>query len=137
VQDRLALVARRGARGSDAPWTLAEYAARDHATVAIFGDRVSDIDAELAEAGLTRRIAFTTPHFLVALAAVGASDCVTTLSAALARRFADTLGLELYEPPLRQNRIDLTTVAAATRAADPGLVWLRARLREAAREAYL
>ena len=43
---------------------------RDHATVAIFGDRVSEIDAELAEAGLVRRVAFTSPHFIVALAAV-------------------------------------------------------------------
>ena len=70
ADDPLALVARRGERPPGARWTLAEYAARDHATVAIFGDRVSEIDAELAEAGLVRRVAFTSPHFLVALAAV-------------------------------------------------------------------
>ena len=136
AEDRLALVARRGGRPADAAWTLAEYAVRDHATVAIFGDRVSDIDAELAEAGLVRRIAFTTPHFLVALAAVGATDCVTTMSAALARRFAEAFGLQIYEPPLRQKRYTLTMVAAATRAADPGLLWLKARLKEAAAEVY-
>ena len=130
AEDRLALVTRRGSRASDFRWTLEDYARCDHATVAIFGDRLSEIDAELAEAGLVRRIAFTTPHFLVALAAVGASDCVTTLSAALARRFAEPFGLELYQPPLRQTRLTLTTVVAATRADDPGLVWLRARLRE-------
>ena len=136
AEDRLALVARRGDRPGDAPWSLAEYATRDHATVTIFGDRVSEIDAELAEAGLVRRIALTTPHFLVALAAVGATDCVTTLSAALARRFADALGLQLYEPPLRQKRLSLTMVAAATRAADPGLSWLKARLKDVAAEVY-
>ncbi len=136
AEDRLALVARRGDRPGDAPWSLAEYSARDHATVTIFGDRVSEIDAELAEAGLVRRIALTTPHFLVALAAVGATDCVTTLSAALAWRFADALGLQLYEPPLRQKRLSLTMVAAATRAADPGLLWLKARLKETAADVY-
>jgi DNA-binding transcriptional LysR family regulator len=136
ADDRLALVARRGARAADKPWTLAEYAAREHATVAIFGDRMSDIDAELAEAGLVRRVVFTSPHFSAALAAVGATDCVTVVSAALARRFADAFGLALFEPPLRQKVLSLTTVVAATRAHDPGLVWLRARLREAAGEVY-
>ena len=133
VEDRLALVARFG---SAAPTTLTDYALRDHVTVAIFGDRMSEIDAELAEAGLTRRIVFTTPHFLVALAAVGATDCVTTLSAALARRFAQDFGLALYESPLRGRSLLLTMVVAATRAQDPGLVWLKARIREAAAEAY-
>jgi DNA-binding transcriptional LysR family regulator len=136
AEDRLALVARRGGRAGDRPWTLAEYARRDHATVAIFGDRMTEIDAELAEAGLVRRIVFTTPHFLAALAAVGASDCVTTLSAALARRFADAFGLALYEPPLKAKNLTLTMVVAAARAEDPGLVWLKAQLKEAAAEAY-
>jgi DNA-binding transcriptional LysR family regulator len=136
VEDRLALVARRGRRPADFVWTLEDYAAQDHATVAIFGDRLTEIDAELAEAGLVRRIVFTSPHFLAALAAVGATDCVTTLSAALARRFADVFGLQLFEPPLRQKSTALTTVAAATRARDPAVMWLRARLKEAADEAY-
>ncbi len=56
-------------------------------TVAIRGDDESEIDAGWRE-GVTRRIVLRTPHFLAALAAVGASDCVTTLSATLARRFA-------------------------------------------------
>jgi DNA-binding transcriptional LysR family regulator len=136
AEDGLALVARRGRRPADFVWTLEDYAAQDHATVAIFGDRLTEIDAELAEAGLVRRIVFTSPHFVAALAAVGASDCVTTLSAALARRFADAFGLALYDPPLRQKAQTLTTVVAATRARDPALVWLRARLKEAADEAY-
>ena len=136
IDDRLALVTRRGLRPAGTVWTLADYAACDHATVSIFGDRSSDIDAELAEAGLVRRVVFTSPHFMAALAAVGASDCVTTVSAALARRFAEAFGLELHEPPLRQKRLPMTTVVAATRARDPALVWLRARLKEAAAAVY-
>jgi DNA-binding transcriptional LysR family regulator len=133
AEDGLALVTRRG---DAAPTTLRDYARRDHVTVAIFGDRMSEIDAELAEAGLTRRIVFTTPHFLTALAAVGATDCVTTLSAGLARRFAPVFGLALHDPPLRNKGLGLTMVVAATRAEDPGLAWLKARLKQAAAEAY-
>ena len=136
AHDRLALVSRRGARRGSGPWTLEEYAAREHVTVSIFGDRQSEIDAELGRAGLVRRIAFTTPHFLGALAAVGATDCVTTVSAALARRFADTLDLELHEPPLRNPAFVTTMAYSAARANDPGLAWLRARLREAAAQAF-
>jgi DNA-binding transcriptional LysR family regulator len=136
ARDPLALVARRDAFPEKKTWALAEYAAANHATVTIFGDRMSEIDTELAETGLVRRIVFTSPHFLATLAAVASSDCVTVLSATLARRFADSLGLALYEPPLRQKALMVTTVVTATRASDPGLVWLRERLREAARKAY-
>ncbi|MBV1706559.1 MAG: LysR family transcriptional regulator [Hyphomicrobiales bacterium] len=136
VEDTLALVARRGDRPGERPWTLTEYAARDHATVSIFGDPSSDIDAELAQAGLTRRIVFTSPHFLAALAAVAASDCVTTVSAALARRFADHFGLQLYDPPLRAKSLPLSTVVSATMARDPAIVWLRAQLKVAAIEGF-
>jgi DNA-binding transcriptional LysR family regulator len=132
AQDGFALACRRGLRAPDHVWTLPEYAAQAHATVSIFGDRLTDIDAELAEAGLVRRIAFTSPHFLGALATVAATDCVTVLSAALARRFAPAFGLQLHEPPLKQKDLTLTTVASATRAQDPALMWLRARLHEAA-----
>jgi hypothetical protein len=38
---------------------------------------------------------------------------------------------------LRQKALTVTTVVAATRAGDPGLVWLRERLKEAARKSYL
>ena len=134
--DRLALMMRRGHPAADAAWTLADYGRFDHVTVGIFGDNLSEIDAELAEAGVVRCIALTTPHFVAALAAVGASDCVTTLSAALGRRFADTFGLVLREPPLRRTQLPLIVVGAATRANDPAVTWLRARLKEVAAEVY-
>ena len=61
---------------------------------------------------------------------------MTTVSAALARRFADVFGLDLFEPPLKQKTLSLTTVVAATRAHDPGVMWLRALLRDTARAVY-
>jgi DNA-binding transcriptional LysR family regulator len=136
AEDRLALVMRRGHPAAGRRWTKADYERFDHVTVAIRGGDDSDVDAELADAGVTRRIVLRTPHFVAALASVGATDCVTTLSAALARRFADTFGLVLAEPPLAQTALRITLIGAATRANDPGLSWLRARIREAADEVY-
>jgi DNA-binding transcriptional LysR family regulator len=137
ARDALALVMRRGHPAAGRRWTVADYAEFAHVTVAIRADDDSEIDTRLAEAGVARRIVLTTPYFLAALAAVGASDCVTTLSAAVSRRFADDFGLILANPPFSDVALTMTLVGAAARASDPGLVWLRKRIREAAATVYV
>jgi DNA-binding transcriptional LysR family regulator len=135
ARDKLALVMRRGHPAANRDWTLADYAAYSHATVAFFGDRISEIDAALAAAGVERRIALTTPHFMATVAAVAASDLVTTISRAFAHRFAEPLGLVLRRPPL-PDALDTTVVALRLRAADPALQWFRRVLREEAAAVY-
>ncbi len=134
--DRLALVMRRGHPAAERQWTLADYAEFEHAVVAIFGDGASDIDARLAGAGLVRRIALSTPHFMAALAAVAATDMITTISRALAQRFAGDFGLVLRDPPFDGAAFQMTFVAAASRAGDPVLAWFSALTREVAQEAF-
>ena len=135
ARDRLALVMRRGHPGANLDWLLADYARYPHATVAFFGDGVSEIDAALAAAGVERRIALTTPHFMATIVAVAASDCVTTISRAFARRFAEPLGLVLRRPPL-PDALEVTTVGLRLRAADLALQWFRGVLREEAEAEY-
>ncbi len=135
ASDRLALVMRRGHPAANRAWTLADYAAYPHATVAFFGDGVSEIDARLAAAGVERRIALTTPHFMAAIAAVAGSDLVTTISESFARRFAGALDLVLREPPFPHD-LELTAVATRLRAADPAMQWFRRLLREEAAAIY-
>jgi DNA-binding transcriptional LysR family regulator len=135
ARDRLALVMRRGHPAARRAWKIADYAAYPHATVAFFADGVSEIDARLATAGIERRIALTTPHFMATVAAVAASDLVTTISAAFARRFAEALDLVLRKPPF-DDILELTIVSTRLRAADPAMRWLRKMLREEAAIAY-
>jgi DNA-binding transcriptional LysR family regulator len=135
ARDRLALVMRRGHPAASRAWSLADYAAYPHATVAFFDDGVSEIDARLAAAGVERRVALTTPHFMATIAAVAATDLITTLSAAFARRFADALDLVLREPPF-DDGLDLTVVFTRLRAADPAIQWFREVLREEAAAVY-
>ncbi len=134
-RDRLALVMRRGHPAANRQWTIADYALYRHATVSFFGDGVSEIDARLSSAGVERRIGLTTPHFMAAIAAVAASDLVTTISAAFAARFAAHLDLVLKPPPF-DDALGSTAVSTRLRAADPALIWLRKILREVATEAY-
>jgi DNA-binding transcriptional LysR family regulator len=134
AEDRLALVMRRGHPAAHRTWTLADYGAWPHAAVALVGDGQSDMDAILAAAGVTRRIALVTPHFTAALAAVAATDMITTISAALARRFETTFGLHILPPPFAQDALHITLVSSHIRAADPFLAWFRDLVREVAAE---
>ena len=129
---RLALVMRSGHPAAGRDWTLEDYAGFDHVVVSIFGDGRSEIDAKLAQAGVSRRIFLATPHFMAALAAVAQCDCVTTLSRSLAARFAATFGLVLKVPPFGDAPFTDTLVTAAARANDPALVWFCGLAREAA-----
>lgn len=136
ARDRLALVMRR-----DHPMAAREVAAVDyghlsHVAVSLLDDGISDLDAALAAQGVTRRIALRTPHFLSALAVVGRSDAVTTVSHRLAHGFADRFGLVLRPPPLRDVDLSMVLVTSGLRAHDPLLVWITEQVRIAAESVF-
>lgn len=137
ADDRLALVMRRGHPAAGRDWTLADYGRWLHAGIAILGDGQSDIDAQLAAAGVRRRIALVTPHFTAALAAVAETDLVTTVSERFARRFAGAFGLVVKPAPLTGTDLQLTVVWSHIRDADPVLGWFRRLLAEVAASADL
>ncbi len=132
VEDRLALVMRRGHPLTDKKWHLADYASVDHVGISLQDDGISELDARLAAKGISRRVSLTTPHFTAALAAVGASDAVTTVSRAFAAHFADHFGLEYRDPPFDDIKLDMVLVASALRARDPLLNWVANKVKEAA-----
>ena len=136
LEDDLALVMRQHHPAAGRAWSVADYGAYDHVGVAVIGDGQSEIDALLAAQGVRRRIALVTPHFMAALAAVAATDLVTTLSAALARRFAAAFGLVLKTPPFGDTKLQMTLVCSHVRASDPFLAWFRDLVREVARDAF-
>jgi DNA-binding transcriptional LysR family regulator len=134
ARDRLALVMRAGHPWAARRWRVKDYAAVQHVGVSILGDAPSDLDAALAAHGVTRRVALVTPHFTAALAAVGATNMVTTISRTFAERFAGTFGLVLREPPLANTEMQVTLVSSHLRASDPLLGWLRGVIREVAQK---
>jgi DNA-binding transcriptional LysR family regulator len=136
AKDRLALVMRRGHAMAKRAWTVADYGTCDHAGIAIFGDGRSELDAQLAAHGVTRRLALVTPHFIAALAAVSTSDLVTTISEALARRFIKVFDLVLLPPPLPEIEMQLTIVWSHLRNGDKLLTWFRQLVRDVAREVH-
>ncbi len=131
LDDRLAVVLRRG-HPVVGDWSIAHYATYPSVIISLLGDRASDIDAELAAAGITRKIAAIVPTFRAAVDIVATTDSVTTISRAYATRLAAPLNLTLAEPPLRETRLGIVMVWADYRSNDRILVWLRQKLRELA-----
>lgn len=136
ANDRLALVMRRGHPRAARPWTIADYGTCDHVGIALLNDGRSEMDGLLAAAGVNRRIALVTPHFIAALAAVAATDMVTTISEAFALRFAKAFGLVVRTPPFANTELQMTLVWSHVRSHDPMLVWFRQFIRETAAQVY-
>lgn len=132
ARDRLALVMRRDHPLAACTLTAADYGRMAHVAISLLDDGISDLDAALATQGVTRRIALRTPHFLSALAVVGGSDAVTTVSRRLAHGFADQFGLVLRDPPLEDLDLPMVLVTSGLRAHDPLLVWIAEQTRLAA-----
>ena len=136
AQDELALVMRRNHPLATHDWTLSDYGEVPHILIRLLNDGVNDLDALLAVQGIKRRTLWSTPHFLAALAAVSATDAVTTLSRAFATRFADQFDLILHRPPIDNPSLGIVLVMAKARDHDPLMAWVADQVKRAAIEVY-
>ena len=136
AQDELALVMRRTHPLAQHDWSLADYGRVPHILIRILNDGVTDLEAVLALHGIQRRILWSTSHFLAALAAVSATDAVTTVSRAFASRFADQFDLILRDPPLENRSLGIVLVMSQTSGLDPLLSWVAEQVKRAAMEVY-
>lgn len=92
IEDDYVCVVRRGHPFAAKPPTLAQYAKAKHVLVTPRGDARGFIDEQLAERGLTRRVAMTVNHFAAAPMIVAGGDAVLTVPSLIAT---------LYAPPKR------------------------------------
>jgi DNA-binding transcriptional LysR family regulator len=131
MDDALAVVVRQG-HPCNGAWAMSDYAIYPSVLVSLIGDRASDMDAELAAAGIERPITAIVPTFRAAAQIVAVTDSVTTISRAFAGELEGSLRLTLIVPPLANPRLGVVAVWAKHRSSDPMLIWLRSILREVA-----
>jgi DNA-binding transcriptional LysR family regulator len=98
--DHLVGVMRRGHPLANGKLTLRRFAAARHALVAPRGQPGGIVDDLLESHGLSRRIVFTTPSFLVAPQVAAATDLLLIIPARVAEACVGTLPLVRFEPPL-------------------------------------
>lgn len=115
--------------------TLRRYCELQHILVSIVGDGRGYVDEVLAEKGLTRRVALTVPHFMLALAALSNSNLVAAIPATLLAVHARRFGLASVKAPLPLRRWQLRAIAPKVALEDAGIAWLFEALRTAASDA--
>lgn len=80
--------------------SLEEYVSADHLLVSVQEDMIGRVDRLLAIENLTRNIALSIPHFLVAPAILARTNLIATLAERVAREFATTQNLQIRPCPL-------------------------------------
>jgi DNA-binding transcriptional LysR family regulator len=124
-KDKFVVVMRRGHPLARGRLTVQRYASARHAFVAPGGASGGVVDQALAALGRSRRIAFTTPNFLVAPRVVAETDLVITLASRIATTFAKMLPLVLRKPPVALDGFVVSMFWHARQHDDPAHRFLR------------
>jgi DNA-binding transcriptional LysR family regulator len=106
------------------PLTLEHYVQLNHVLVSPAGDLRGVADEALKARGLSRKVIASVPEFFPALAAVAASDTITTLPRGLAQRYASALGLIVLDPPIELRRFQISALRHRRNEHDQRLLWV-------------
>ncbi|MFT8646327.1 LysR family transcriptional regulator [Gluconacetobacter sp.] len=112
--------------------SLEAFIAEDHVLITSHGRTRGPVDHALADAGYTRRVVTTLPHYLLAPALIAGSDLVMTVPHAIARTFQTNWPLRLFDPPLSIETFDMAMAWHPRTAGDMAIEWLRQLVRNVA-----
>ncbi|MBL9003995.1 MAG: LysR family transcriptional regulator [Myxococcales bacterium] len=110
LTDRLVAVVRKGHPGVGKRFSIEQFVSLAHIQVAPRGKPGGYVDDVLRERGFTRQVARAVPYFLTALQLAAETDYVLTISERIAKRYASSLGLHVFEVPLRLRPYALSLV---------------------------
>src|SRR4029078_2101070 len=113
------------ARLSKKSLSLAEFAMLSHIAISPRGEPTTFVDGLLAEAGGTRNIVLTIPHFLAAPPIVARTDLVAIIDVSIARLFAGDKSLRIFELPVPLRPIAIDLLMPRARVQESALKWLR------------
>ena len=135
-RERFVCLMREGHPLAHQRLTLSQYVELPHIRIATSraGLGYSAVDRILEQRGLTRHIALSLPHFLVAPFVVARSDYVITFPSRLAAHFQRLLSLRVIEPPLPLPDYTISLFWHERLHREPACVWLRGQIAEAAQD---
>lgn len=134
LTDRFVCAVRRDHPGAFKRLSLERFVTLDHVQVAPRGKPGGYLDDVLRERGLSRNVSRAVPYFLTALQLVAETDYVVTVSERIARRYESSLGLAIFEAPVRLRPYALSLVWHPRLDADAGHRFLRDVFLRAAKE---
>jgi DNA-binding transcriptional LysR family regulator len=112
--------------------TLERFASASHALVSPRGQPGGIVDDVLKQHGIPRRIAFTTPSFLVAPQVVAMTDLVMMLPARIAAALQAQLRLATFEPPLEVPGFRMAMFWHDRHDSDPAHAFIRREIAQVA-----
>jgi DNA-binding transcriptional LysR family regulator len=130
IEDDYVCLVRKDHPFAKKPPTLAQYAKARHVLVSPRGDAQGFVDEQLAERGLTRRVAMTVNHFAAAPQIVAESDMVLTVLRRIAQRFAPPKQTVMFDYPLKAPTAlrQMSMIWHARLGEHPAQQWLRQAL---------
>lgn len=121
--ERYVLAGRIGHPGLRKRLSLAQFCKLDHMVVSPDGGGFAGVtDKVLSEAGVSRRVVLSVPHFLFMLSVLVNTDLVAMLPARLANRVP---GLAIIKPPIDIPGYEMTMLWHERSHRDPAHIWLR------------
>ncbi|AIY40529.1 Transcriptional regulator [Collimonas arenae] len=122
-KERYVLAGRAGHPRLKRRPTLAQFCALDHVIVSPDGGGFRGVtDQALAEAGLTRRVVLSVPHFLFVISVLTSTDLVAMVPARLVR---DASALQVVESPVDVPGYEMAMLWHERSHRDPAHQWLR------------
>ena len=109
--------------------TLRQFCTLEHVLVSNNGGGFYGVtDEALAQAGLTRRVALSVPHFLFMIAALASTDLVAMVPERLVR---GNRALKTVAPPIEVPGYEMAMLWHERAHRDPAHQWLRAHIQNA------
>ncbi|TBU72609.1 LysR family transcriptional regulator [Phytopseudomonas daroniae] len=121
--ERYVLAGRAGHPRLQRRPTLAQFCKLDQVIVSPDGGGFQGVtDTQLAERGMSRRVALSVPHFLFLGAVLASTDLVAVVPSRLVR---DNAALQVVEPPLEVPGFEMLMLWHERIHRDPAHQWLR------------
>jgi len=125
ITEDFVCVLRRSHPALTSRLTLQSFARLRHLLVSPEGEGPALVDHVLSEAGLSREVALSVPHFMVATALIASSDMVATLPRRVVALSAMNDQLTTFEPPFGTRKFTMVAAWHAARLEEPALRWFR------------
>lgn len=108
--------------------SLQQYIEADHLLVSMAGDRTGRIDRILHRENLSRHVAVSVPHFLVAPFILAQTDLIATLAKRVAESFAQMQALKILSSPIALTGFSVAIRWHQSNQNHPDQIWLREQI---------
>lgn len=115
--------------GVTPPISLEDYVRLPHVLTSLVESAHGVVDVALAERGLTRVIALTSPRFTAVPFVVREAPVIATVHSRVALFFADSMGLAVSKPPIDLPDVAISMMWHSSFDRDPAIMWLRDTIR--------